>query len=77
MSKPSVVKVSQLVGAGERERLYPNWGALIGKLLEYLFKLAASLVLGLLFLLKGQASKAAYLVLVRWYVLQGFFFYRN
>ena len=76
-SKPSVIKVSQLVGAGERERLYPNVFSLTSKFLEYLFKLVASLVLGAGYLLKGQASKAFYIVLVRWYVLQGFFFYRN
>ncbi|MEZ4884833.1 MAG: glycosyltransferase [Chitinophagales bacterium] len=77
MSKASVIKVSQLVGAGERERLYPDWLALTIKLIEYLFKLGASWAIGLGYLLKGQASKAAYIVLVRWYVLQGFFFYRN
>ncbi|MGB1241698.1 MAG: hypothetical protein ACPG49_04200, partial [Chitinophagales bacterium] len=71
------IKVSQLVGAGERERLYPNMGALILKCLEYFFKLGASFLIGLGYLLKGKFSKAAYLVLVRWYVLQGFFFYRN
>ncbi len=77
MSKASVVKVSQLVGAGERERLSPNLGTLALKFLEYVFKLGASFVLGLFFLLKGQAAKAYYIILVRWYVLWGFFFYRN
>ncbi|MGB0932424.1 MAG: hypothetical protein ACPGVB_16700, partial [Chitinophagales bacterium] len=70
-------KVSQLVGAGERERLSPNLGTLTSKLLEYVFKLGASFILGLGFLLKGQAAKAYYIILVRWYVLWGFFFYRN
>jgi len=77
MSKPSVIKVSQLVGAGERERLYPNVWALVVKCLEYFFKLGVSFLIGLGYLLKGKFSKAAYLVLVRWYVLRGFFFYRN
>ncbi len=41
MSKESVKKVSQLVGAGERERLSPNVWALVVKFVEYVFKLAA------------------------------------
>lgn len=77
MSRKSVKKVSQLVGAGERERLSPNVWALVIKFVEYVFKLAASGILGIGYLLKGAPSKAAYLVFVRWYVLQGFFFYRN
>jgi glycosyltransferase involved in cell wall biosynthesis len=71
----AIVKVSQITGAGERQRLKNNFLKLMGKFLEYKVKLVISLVLALGFLLKGQVKKAKYVVLVRYYVLKGFLFY--
>ncbi len=76
-SLPQVIKVNQLTGAGERERLWEKPLALLGKLIEYKIKLLASALLSLSFLWQGEFSKAYYLVLSRYYVLHGFLFYKN
>lgn len=76
-SEKQVIKVSQLTGAGERERLWKKPLALFMKLVEYKVKFGASLLLSIPFLSKGQFEKAYYLIMSRWYVLQGFVFYRN
>ena len=46
--------------------------ALFKKLLEYLFKLFASISLFGFFLVKGQPSKGKYIVLSQWYTFKGF-----
>lgn len=76
-SLPQVIKVNQLTGAGERERLWHKPFALLMKLVEYKFKLLASVLLSLSFFWKGEFLKAYYLVLSRYYVLHGFLFYKN
>ncbi|WP_017732983.1 glycosyltransferase [Nafulsella turpanensis] len=74
MTKQGVIQVSKVTGQGERARLiHSSLNAKAVKLIEYLFKQAAAFALGAIFILKGESSKAYYLILVRWYILKGFF----
>ncbi|NJL74616.1 MAG: hypothetical protein HC892_05810 [Saprospiraceae bacterium] len=76
-SKALVIKVSQLTGAGERERLWRTPLGLLMKLIEYKIKFFASILLSIPFVVKGQMQKAEYLITSRYYVLKGFLFFRN
>lgn len=62
-------------GNEEKRRLISekSTGGLIKKFFEYLFKLGASLVLYIGFLLKGQRLKGKYVVISQWNTLVGFF----
>ena len=69
-----IVRLSKIVGQSEAIRLKSEgFGTRFSKVIEYLFKLGASYLLAFSFLIKGQVPKAKYIVLVRWYVLTGFF----
>ena len=76
-SKALVIKVSQLTGAGERERLWKNPLGLLMKLIEYKIKFFASIILSIPFVVKGQIQKAEYLIMSRYYVLKGFLLFKN
>jgi glycosyltransferase involved in cell wall biosynthesis len=71
-----VKKVSRLNGKAERIRIATkekNAGlSYILKLLDYLFKLSASVGLWIIFALKGQAIKGKALFLSMWHSLSGF-----
>lgn len=62
-------------GNEERKRIKSEVSniALMKKAIELILKLAASVVLFALFLIKGQASKGKYTVLAMWFTLKGFF----
>jgi glycosyltransferase involved in cell wall biosynthesis len=47
-----------------------NW-AFLKKLLEFIFKLGGSLVIGLVFILKGHYTKAKYTIIYRYLALKG------
>ncbi|MBU0765560.1 MAG: glycosyltransferase [Bacteroidetes bacterium] len=65
--------LSKLIGSTEKIRLQTEPRRyMFMKPMEYLFKWGASLVLGILFLLKGQPAKARYIIMIRWLVLAGF-----
>ena len=74
ITKEGVIQVSRVTGQGERARLiHAPFYAKVFKIVEYLFKQGAAFILGIKFLLRGESSKAYYLLLVRWYILKGFF----
>lgn len=47
--------------------------AVFKKGIEFIFKFCASLLIYIIFILKGQAVKGKYVVLSQWFTLQGFF----
>lgn len=61
-------------GNEEKKRLLSekNIPGLIKKFFEFIFKAGASLILFLLFFLKGQYAKGKYIVISQWYTLTGF-----
>ncbi|MDP4285214.1 MAG: glycosyltransferase family A protein [Bacteroidota bacterium] len=62
-------------GNEEKKRLISEKSGvsvLFKKLVEFIFKAGASLVLFLLFLLKGQYAKGKYIVIAQWCTLTGF-----
>ncbi|MFT4661564.1 MAG: glycosyltransferase involved in cell wall biosynthesis [Patiriisocius sp.] len=66
--------LSQVVGNSERIRLKDTTiFAKFAKIIEYLLKYAASLILAIGFLFQGQLAKAKYIILVRWNVILGYF----
>jgi len=74
LEKSFIIRLSKIIGQSECIRLKNH--KLISRLqkqIEYLVKLKIALGLGLLYLIKGQSLKAQYLVLVRWYVLKGYY----
>jgi len=73
LTEEFIIKLSIQIGATEKIRLKENKSGLYSKLFEYLWKQKASFILYFLFLLKGQKAKAKYIVMIRWYILVGFF----
>ncbi len=68
-----IVKLCIQIGATEKIRLRQNPMGLFNKFSEYIWKLVASFILSMIFLLQRSPEKARYIVLVRWYILIGFF----
>jgi glucosyl-dolichyl phosphate glucuronosyltransferase len=70
----SVKKISLIVGGSERVRLQKS-GLIknIYKVIEYILKLFAAIIIACGFLVKFQLSKAEYIVKNRWYTLLGYF----
>ena len=68
-----IIKLSIQIGATEKIRLKESKSGLFSKFVEYLWKQLASFILFFMFLAKGQTAKAHYIVMVRWYILIGFF----
>ncbi len=73
LEKDFIVKLSKVIGQSEKIRLADSniWLKFL-KLVEYIMKFSASLIIAFGFLLKSQTSKAEYLILVRWNVLLAF-----
>ncbi|ULQ57424.1 glycosyltransferase [Flavihumibacter rivuli] len=71
---PNFRKLFLKTGNEEKVRIRTEEGfsGLVKKFLEYLFKLGASVLLALGFLIKGQGSKGKYLFLSQWFTLKGF-----
>ena len=69
-----IKRLSKIIGQSEAIRLR-NESVLLKMLKfgEYLFKFGAACILGFGFLLKGSPAKAKFILLVRWFVIQGFF----
>lgn len=74
LEKKFIIRLSKIVGQSEWIRLneFPTSSKII-KFFEYFFKYFAAYPFALLYSLKGQFLKAYYIILVRWYVLIGFF----
>lgn len=72
LTREYMFRVASGIGRGERVRIAPegNWG-LIKKNGEYLFKLGASIVLGLIYLLQGHPQKAMPVIHFRIDALKG------
>ena len=73
---PYVIKISKLNGEAERTRIKTlqkgKNKAYLFRLIDYFFKLTASLILWLIFTLKGQNDKGKALFLSMWNSLRGF-----
>jgi glucosyl-dolichyl phosphate glucuronosyltransferase len=70
----SVKKISLIVGASERVRLQ-NAGITknTNKIVEYILKLAAAIIIAIGFLFKLEFEKAEYIIKNRWLTLLGYF----
>ncbi|MEA3443557.1 MAG: glycosyltransferase [Bacteroidota bacterium] len=68
-----IVKLCIQIGATEKIRLKNNFYTLFSKFIEYIWKQIASFILFLIFILQGKKLKAKYIIMVRWYILIGFF----
>ena len=74
LEKSFIVRLSKVIGQSEAIRLKnKSLFERIVKQSEYLFKLGAAFLLSLLFLCKGQALKAGYIIRVRWFVFIGYY----
>lgn len=74
LEKDFVVRLSKIIGQSEAIRLKnEGFGVKMKKIVEYIIKWGASIVLAIKYLFKGSSLKAKYLVMVRWNVLIGFF----
>ena len=66
--------IKNCIGVGESEKIRAAGNSvwyILFKYIEYLFKLGASLLIGLKFVLKGQFKKASYLIQAMYYILVG------
>ncbi len=69
-----IKRLSKIIGQSEAIRLRNE--SIILKVLkfgEYLFKFGAACILGLGFLFQGAPAKTKFILMVRWYVILGFF----
>lgn len=73
LTKAFIIKLCIQIGATEKIRLKESFAGLFFKFVEYIWKMLASLILAALFVLKGKLEKAHFIVMVRWYILFGFF----
>ena len=74
LEKGFIIRLSKIIGQSEAIRLKEtSKSEKFIKLIEYIFKFGAALIISLGFFFTGQFSKAYYLILVRWNVLRGFF----
>lgn len=78
LTKEYIQKLSTGVGASEKLRILPKGSkAVFRKFVEYMYKMAASIILAILFTLMGQWPKAYYLLYVRWHATKGFLEYKG
>lgn len=70
----TVKKISLIVGASERARL-KNAGLIknVIKVIEYIFKLAAAIIIAIYFSFRLEFKKAEYIIKNRWLTLIGYF----
>ena len=74
LEKSFIVRLSKIIGQSEQIRLMnASFSQKSIKFLEYVFKLVAACILALGFVFSGKIEQAKYILLVRWYVLIGFF----
>jgi glycosyltransferase involved in cell wall biosynthesis len=74
LTKNNFKKLFLKTGNEEKRRLYSEKGTigLIKKLFEFVIKFFASIMLFILFSIKGQSVKGKYVVMSQWYTLMGF-----
>ena len=72
LTKEYMYRVASGIGRGERQRIGQGFGPFTKKLLEYIFKLGASLVIGFAYVLQGTPAKFWPVVQFRIDVLKGF-----
>lgn len=74
LTREYMYRVASGIGRGERVRIKEkgNW-AYIKKILEYIFKLGASIILGLIYLLRGNPAQAMPVIHFRMDALKGLF----
>lgn len=74
IEKSFIVKLSKIIGQSEAIRLTnESLTTKTTKFIEYILKFLAACALATRFVIFGQVSKAYYILLVRWYVILGFF----
>ena len=73
LEKKFIIRLSKIIGQSEAIRLKDSYFKLVIKFLEYILKLNLAFVLALVFLLDNHLPKAKYILVVRYYVLLGFF----
>lgn len=72
LTREYMYRVASGIGRGERVRTLQKGGwVYFGKILEYLFKLGASLILGIKYTLQGQPSKAPPVIYFRIDAIKG------
>ena len=74
LEKNFIIRLSKIIGESEAIRLRNDSLILkFNKFGEYCLKLIAAFILSVSFISKGQWMKAHYILLVRWYILLGYF----
>ncbi len=72
LTKEYMYRVASGIGRGERQRIIPGGVSFLKKLIEYIFKLGASFVIGLYYILTGKVAKCLPVIQFRIDVLKGF-----
>ena len=74
LEKKFIIRLSKIIGQSEQIRLMnAPFHLKLTKFLEYSFKLGAAFLIAAGFILTNKLPQARYIVLVRWYVLIGYF----
>src|SRR5215203_5676968 len=75
LTKEYMYRVASGIGRGERQRIGTGSLDFLKKLVEYLFKLGASVLIGFYYIISGKPSKTAPVIQFRVDVLKGFLGY--
>jgi glycosyltransferase involved in cell wall biosynthesis len=73
LEKKFIIRLSKIIGQSESIRLKDNNLLLTIKFLEYTLKILIAFILAFGFLINKKQNKAQYILIVRYYVLLGFF----
>ena len=73
LEKKFIIRLSKIIGQSEAIRLKNNNLLLTIKFLEYTLKILIAFILAFGFLINKKQTKAQYILIVRYYVLLGFF----
>jgi glycosyltransferase involved in cell wall biosynthesis len=73
LEKKFIIRLSKIIGQSEAIRLKDNNLLLTIKFLEYTLKILIAFILAFGFLINKKYTKAQYILIVRYYVLLGFF----
>lgn len=72
LTKEYMYRVASGIGRGERQRIKKGILPFIKKLLEYIYKLGGSIIIGIIYIIKGQPAKSWPVIRFRIDVLKGF-----
>jgi GT2 family glycosyltransferase len=72
LTKEYMYRVASGIGRGERQRINPGGISFLKKLVEYLFKLGASILIGFYYIIIGKSAKCWPVIQFRIDVLKGF-----